>query len=183
MVPSHSTLLAITVFTPALAGCLLLLSWLQHRNMTALALWGSGFITASVATTLIVIARGTIPDFWSIIVGNALLAAAYGILWCGARKFEGQEVSILPALAGVVLWIVACSISPIYARAEARATVMAVIGICYTLLAILELWRGRGDGAWRWPIMLLLLAMLPPFQSKSPLLAPGPIPIPLTWIC
>ena len=101
MVPSHSTLLAITVFTPALAGCLLLFSWLQHRSMTALALWGSGFITASVATTLIVIARGTIPDFWSIIVGNALLAAAYGVLWCGARKFEGKNVSILLALAGV----------------------------------------------------------------------------------
>ena len=137
--------------------------------MTALALWGSGFITASVATTLIVIARGTIPDFWSNIVGNALLAAAYGILWCGARKFEGQEVSILPALAGVVLWIVACSISPIYARAEARATVMAVIGICYTLLAILELWRGRGDGAWRWPIMLLLLGHAAAIPIQIPL--------------
>ena len=85
--PSHSTLLAITVFTPALAGCLLLLSWLQHRRVSALALWGSGFVTASVATTLIIVLRGTISDFWSIIVGNALLAAAYGILWSGARKF------------------------------------------------------------------------------------------------
>jgi hypothetical protein len=75
-VSSHSLLLAITVFTPALAGCLLLLSWLQHRKVTALALWGLGFITASVATTLIIVLRGTIPDFWSIIVGNGLLTAA-----------------------------------------------------------------------------------------------------------
>ena len=75
--PGHSTLLAITVFTPALAGCLLLLSWLQHRRVTALALWGSGFITASVATTLIIVLRGTIPNFWSIIVDNALLSAAF----------------------------------------------------------------------------------------------------------
>jgi hypothetical protein len=73
-------MLAITVITPALAGCLLLLSWLQHRRVTALAVWGSGFITASVAITLIIVARGTIPDFLSIIVGNSLLAAAYGIL-------------------------------------------------------------------------------------------------------
>jgi len=35
---------------------------------------------------------------------------------------------------------------------------MAVIGIGYTLLAVLELWRGRGDGVWRWPIIGLLLA-------------------------
>ena len=45
-VPNLSTVLAITVFTPALAGCLLLLSWLQHRSIIALALWGAGFITA-----------------------------------------------------------------------------------------------------------------------------------------
>jgi diguanylate cyclase (GGDEF)-like protein len=157
-VPGHSTLLAITVFTPALAGCLLLLSWLQHRRVTALALWGSGFITASVATTLIIVLRGTIASFWSIIVGNALLSAAYGILWSGARKFEAKKVPIPLALVGVSVWIVACSIGPIHARPEARAAVMAAIGICYTLLAVFELWRGRGDGAWRWPIMLLLLA-------------------------
>ena len=157
--PGQSPLLAITVFTPALAGCLLLLSWLQHRKVTALALWGSGFITASVATTLIIILRGTIPDFWSIIIGNALLAGAYGIMWGGARTFDGKNVSILLASTGVVFWLIACSIDPIYARPEARATpVMAAIGIVYTLLVVFELWRGRGDEVWRWPIMVLLLA-------------------------
>jgi diguanylate cyclase (GGDEF)-like protein len=156
-VPGHSTLLAITVFTPALAGCLLLLSWLQHRRVTALALWGSGFITASVATTLIIVLRGTIPNFWSIIVGNALLATAYGVLWNGARKFDGKNVSILLGLVGVVFWLVACSLDPIYSRPEARATVIAAIGVAYTLLVVFELWRGRGDQAWRWPIIVLLL--------------------------
>ena len=58
----------------------------------------------------------------------------------------------------VLLWIVACSIGAIYARPEARATVMVAIGIVYTLLAVLEFWRGRGDDIWRWPIMVLLLA-------------------------
>jgi diguanylate cyclase (GGDEF)-like protein len=157
-VSSHSLLLAITVFTPALAGCLLLLSWLQHRKVTALALWALGFITASVATTLIIVLRGTIPDFWSIIVGNALLTAAYGILWGGARKLDGKNFSIPLVLMGVVFWLIACSIGPIYARLEARATVMAAIGIVYTLLIVFELWRGRGDEVWRWPIMVLLLA-------------------------
>jgi diguanylate cyclase (GGDEF)-like protein len=157
-VPSLSTLSAIAVFTPALAGCLLLLSWLQHRRVTALALWGLGFTTASVAATLIIVLRGTIPNFWSIVIGNALLAAAYGILWSGARKFDGKQVSIPLASIGVLIWIVACSIGPIYEQPEARATVMAIIGVGYTLLAVLELWRGRGDDVWRWPIMVLLLA-------------------------
>jgi hypothetical protein len=98
------------------------------------------------------------PDFWSIIVGNALLAAAYGILWCGARKFDGKNVSMLLALMGVVFWLVASSIGPIYSQPEARATVTATIGVAYTLLIVFELWRGRGDQVWRWPIMVLLLA-------------------------
>jgi predicted signal transduction protein with EAL and GGDEF domain len=145
------------VFTPALAGCLLLLSWLQQRQQPALAVWGCGFLTASVAATLIIVARGVVPDFWSVVIGNALLAVAYGILWCGAQTFEGKAVSIGPALLGALIWLVACSISPVFARPEARAAVMASIGIGYTLLAVLELWKGRGDGAWRWPIMALLL--------------------------
>ena len=35
---------------------------------------------------------------------------------------------------------------------------MAAIGIVYTLLTAFELWCGRGDEVWRWPIMVLLLA-------------------------
>ena len=35
---------------------------------------------------------------------------------------------------------------------------MAAIGIIHTLLTAFELWRGRGDEVWRWPIMVLLLA-------------------------
>jgi diguanylate cyclase (GGDEF)-like protein len=142
------------VFTPAAAGCLLLLSWLQHPRQLALGVWGSGFLTAAVAATLIIVGRGAIPDFWSIVVGNALLTVAYGILWCGARIFQGKTVSIPLALVGLLVWLIACSIGPIYARPEARASVIAAISICYTLFAVLELWRGRG--AWRWPIMALL---------------------------
>jgi predicted signal transduction protein with EAL and GGDEF domain len=134
-----------------------LLSWLQHRRVVALALWGSAFITTSVGTTLIIILRGTIPNFWSIVVGNALLAAAYGILWYGARTFDGKKTSTLLAMMGVVLWLIACAIGPIYAQPEARATVVAGIRIGYIFLTVGELWRGRGDDVWRWPIMVLLL--------------------------
>jgi diguanylate cyclase (GGDEF)-like protein len=162
--PSLTALSAIVVSTPLLAGCLLLLSWLQHPRQAALAIWGSGFLTASAAAALIVVARGVIPEFWSVIVGNALFAAMYGIFWSGARKFEGRAVSISLASLGILAWLLASSIGPVYARPEFRAAVMAVIGICYTLLAVRELWLGRDDGTWRWPIMTLLLvhaAMIP----------------------
>jgi diguanylate cyclase (GGDEF)-like protein len=167
--PNITTLTVMVVFTPAVAGCLLLLSWLQHRRQVALGVWGSGFLTAAVAATLIVVARGAIPNFWSVVVGNALLAMAYGVLWCGARTFERRAVSIPIALLGVPVWLVACAIGPVYARPELRASVMAAIGICYTLLAVLELWRGRGDRAWRWPIMALLLGHAASIPIRIPI--------------
>jgi diguanylate cyclase (GGDEF)-like protein len=156
-VPNLTTLLAIVAFTPAVAGCLLLVSWLQHRRQPAFGVWAVGFFMASIAAALIIVARGEIPNFLSIVVGNAILAVAYGILWSGARTFERKKISVPLALVGLLVWLVACSISPIYARPEARASVMAATGICYTLLAVVELWRGRGDGAWRWPIIVVLL--------------------------
>ena len=133
MVFDFPTLVAIIVFTSALVGCLLLLSWLQHRRIFALVLWGSAFIIAAIATVLVVIVRNTVPDLWSIVIGNAILATAYGLIWSGARNFDGKRISIVLTLAGVLIWLAACSIGPIYARPEARATVMAVIAITYAL--------------------------------------------------
>ena len=162
------TLLAITVFTSGVAGCLLLFSWLQHQRIFALALWGSAFIIAAVATTLI-IARGTISDFWSIVIGNAILAAAYEIIWSGVRNFENKRLSVVLTLAGSLTWLAACSIGPIYALPAARAAVMAAIAITYALLAVLELGRGNGEEVSRWPIMLLLLGHAAAIPVRIPL--------------
>jgi diguanylate cyclase (GGDEF)-like protein len=162
------TLLAITVFTSALAGCLLLFSWSQHRRIFALVLWGLAFVIAAFATTLI-IARGTIPDFWSIVIGNAILAAAYGLIWSGVRNFEGKRVSVALTLAGAMIWLAACSIGPIYALPAARAAVMAAIAVAYALLAVLELWRGKGEEVSRWPIILLLLGHAAAIPIRVPL--------------
>lgn len=163
------TLLAVTVFTSGLAGCLLLLWWLQHRRTFALALWGSSLIIGSIALVLIVIARNTVTDFWSIVVGNALLATASGIMWAGVRSFEGKRISIVLTLGGTVIWLVACCIPQIYIQPVPRVTVMVVIAVCYTLLAAFELWRGRGDGVWRWPIMALLVGHAAAITVRIPL--------------
>ena len=138
----------------------------------ALALWGSAFIIAAIAMVLIVIARNIVPDLWSIVIGNAILATAYGLIWSGARSFDGKQISIALTLAGALIWLAACSIGPIYARPEARATVMAVIAITYALLTVVELWRGRGDGLWRWPIMLLFLGHAAAIPVRIPLVGP-----------
>ena len=98
-----ATSFMITGFALAVAGGLLLLSWLQHRSIPALAMWGVAFVLAAIATGLIA-ARGHMPDLWSITFANALLSAGYGTLWAGMRNFEGRTPQIGVALLGTLTW-------------------------------------------------------------------------------
>ena len=167
--PNLPTLLAIAIFAHVIAGSLLLLSWLQYRTVSALIWWGLSFLAAASAMGLIVCGRGIIPDFWSIVVGNGILAASYGMLWWGARTFEGRAGSILLGAVGVLTWLAVCLFGPLYSRPEARATVMAAIAIGYLLLAFREIWRGRDDGMWRWPMLIVLLLHAAAIPVRIPL--------------
>jgi hypothetical protein len=71
------TLFVITVFVCAVAGLLLLLSWLQNRDVRALAWWASSLIIGSIGVALIA-ARGAsrtlgpLPSqtqFWPLLTG------------------------------------------------------------------------------------------------------------------
>jgi diguanylate cyclase (GGDEF)-like protein len=159
----------ITGFTLAVAGGLLLLSWLQHRSIPALAMWGLAFVLAAIATGLIA-ARGHIPDLWSIIFANTLLSAGYGTLWSGMRNFEGRSPQIGVALLGTLTWLLACTFPAFYANPLARAELMAVMGVTYTLLTVRELWRGRRELLIsRWPIILVLIAHAAAIPARIPL--------------
>src|SRR3954469_5843578 len=103
------TLFFATVFTSAVAGGLLLLTWMQHRDVVALALWGAGFVLGSAGLALITL-RGVVPDIWSIVIGNTILAIAYGVGWLGVRAFEGRPLNVPVALAGAAVWLAACEV-------------------------------------------------------------------------
>jgi diguanylate cyclase (GGDEF)-like protein len=150
------TSLAIAGFTLSVAGGLLLLSWLHNRSHQALAQWGLAFFLAAVAIALIA-ARGHIPDVWSILVANTSLAAAYGVMWKGVRTFEGRPSRAAFVFGGALVWLLACTIPAFYAVPTARAILLMAIGMTYSLLAVGELWRGRGEPLIsRWPIMIVL---------------------------
>jgi len=138
------TSFAVAVFTPAVAGCLLLLSWLHYRSNQALAQWSVGFFLGAVGLALIG-ERGRIPDVWSIVAANALIAAAYGIMWKGVRTFEGRSSRPVFVYAGAVVWILACAIPAFYTTGNARGLLITAIGIAYSLIAAVELWRGEAN--------------------------------------
>jgi diguanylate cyclase (GGDEF)-like protein len=163
-----NTLLVVTVLSAATAGSLLLLSWSYHRHVPALAFWGCGFLLGAAAAALIA-ARGNIPDLWSIIVSNALLALAYGVIWSGIRNFEGRRISLPATIAGAAVWLAACQIETFYADIAARVVLMAAIMSCYTALNVYELWHARDPApAARWPIMILLIVHALAFLIRVP---------------
>ena len=85
------TLFAVTVFIAATGGLLLLFSWMQNRGTPALALWGLGYLLGAAGAALLAL-RGFIPDVWAIFGSNALICLAYGVMWGGARCFEGRRI-------------------------------------------------------------------------------------------
>jgi diguanylate cyclase (GGDEF)-like protein len=179
------TLFFTTVFTSAVAGLLLLLTWLQNRNVIALALWGSGFVLGAAGMALVVL-RGAIPDLWSIVVGNALLAIGYGLGWTGAREFAGRSRIIPAALAGAAVWIAACAVHPIYTSPHARTAVMVVIVVSYLILTAWEFYRSRETNLMsRWPIITVLVLHATVYASRIPLAGTWPLlgedKAPLGW--
>lgn len=139
------------------AAGLLLLSWLQQPELAPLKLWSFAFGLGAVGTVLFA-ARGQIADFWSIVVANALLAAAYGALWSGARQLDGRAVLPGCALAGVVVWLLAMLVPEIYNDLGSRTLLKVTTDAGYTVLTAYELWRSRGDGLpSRWPAIILLV--------------------------
>jgi diguanylate cyclase (GGDEF)-like protein len=158
-------------FTLAVAAGLLLLSWSQHRQTTALALWGAAFAMGAVAALLIA-ERNRIPDIWSIVLANAVLAGAYGMMWNGARRFEGRSPSVVAGMAGLVAWLMACALPIFYATPTARAVLMTSIGMAYTLLTVHEFWRARSVGLMsRWPVIVLLTLHAAALPTRIPLVS------------
>ena len=181
------TLFAVTVVANVLAAILLLFSWMQYRDMPALAIWGFGFLLGAMATTLFV-ARGNISDVFSIFVGNALLALGYGAMWGGTRSFVGRHISIPLAAAGLAVWLAAAQFDFIYHSTERRVLLMALIVGCYLLLSAWEFWRSRAQGlSSRLPIVAVLAIHATAFFVRIPVVGnwladPAGSPVQLGWI-
>lgn len=156
------TLFAITVFITATGGSLLLLTWLQSRNTPnktpALAMWGIGYLLGAAAAASFGV-LGPVFGSWALGVGNTLICASYGMLWGGARSFEGRRVPWALVAVGGVLWLVAFQLPIVATSPQGRIVAVSLITATYTLLSARELWYARDrELISRWPT--LAMAML-----------------------
>ncbi|WP_170145751.1 GGDEF domain-containing protein [Rhodoplanes elegans] len=151
------TLFAVTAFAAAISGFMLLFAWLQDRTSKTLAWWGGGLLLVVVGTGLVVL-RGVIPPEISIVIGNPIQLFGYGMMWTGARTFEGRKPRLSVLLAVSVGWMVACQFDFYWTDMPLRIRVSAILISSYLLLTASEYLRPKNpELVSRWPTIFILL--------------------------
>jgi diguanylate cyclase (GGDEF)-like protein len=151
------TLFAVTVFITATGGLLLIFAWVQNRGTPALALWGIGYLLGAAAAALLASPAST-PNSWSVCAANALLCGAYGMMWGGARSFEGRRNRISLMAAGAAIWITAFQVDGFSQSVSARIALVSAVIATYALLSARELWFARDrELISRWPTLTLVV--------------------------
>jgi hypothetical protein len=164
-----STLIIVSIFVMAILGLLLLFVWVQDRSIQALAWWGVAYLIAGLSVALL---RGRLPvsDAVSVDIASALLFAACGLSWNGARLFDEKPVMPISMFEGALIWLLACLIPAFSASTTGRMIVSSLIVSNYTLATAFEMWSGRAEKLiTRWPAMLVLILHGVIFPAQIPL--------------
>src|SRR6476660_127074 len=134
------TLSLVAVCIAGLLGLLLVMDWLQQRNVRALAWWGSAYLIGASAMAL-----GTLPTpiiKLPAVVPGALTFLACGMIWNGVRLFQGRRVLPLATFIGAAVWLGIGQIPGVLEDGNGPI-VGALIVPVYTFFIAIELWRER----------------------------------------
>src|SRR5438045_8868960 len=105
------TLFIVSSCITGLLGLFLFFAWIQDRNIRALAWWGAAYILGGVGVALwIAEAAFAENPLATGVLSNALLFAACGTIWSGARLFYARDVRPLELCAGAIVWVLACKV-------------------------------------------------------------------------
>ncbi len=139
-----TTLLIVTFVLTLMVGGLFLFAWRQQRGTPALLIWGLAHILGALGSAGLAL-RGLIPDAISIVVSNAAVLSAYGLIWSGVEAFEGRRVRPLLTFGGVIAWLVLCCVPAFYATIEARVIFASALATAYCTAAALAIRAGRAE--------------------------------------
>lgn len=139
-----ATLLIVSAAITLLVGMLFLASWRQAPGSPALGLWGAAHLVGAVGSAGLAL-RGQIPDLLSIGLSNAVVLAAYGLIWSGVRSFEGRSARIGWAMAGALAWCLLCLIPAFHTSIAWRIVSASAAATAYCGAATVEIWRGRAE--------------------------------------
>ncbi|MHB1485576.1 MAG: PAS domain-containing protein [Saccharofermentanales bacterium] len=106
--------------------------WYQHsKRYSGIVFWllHMSFLSAG---SLLIMLRGSIPDFISVIVSNLLILAGAALLLIGLGKFIGKKINIIPN----IIFLIIFSVSIIYFDIFQPDITMREILLCAMLIFI-----------------------------------------------
>lgn len=170
MISLHAqTLSLMLVVVTVTTSALLLLAWLQNREVSSLGWWAFGNLIAAVAMPLFGL-RGVAPPFVSIDLANLVLIMSFALMWAGFRRFAGGSVSLIGLLSPALFWMALCRWDVFYASVEWRVVVCSTIIAGYSLASAFELYRVAGERLWsRYLAICWLLIHAAFFGARIPL--------------
>jgi diguanylate cyclase (GGDEF)-like protein len=161
------TLFIVSTCIAGLLGLILFFAWIQDRSIRALAWWGAAYMLGGVGVAIWIAESALMSQPFTYGISNALLFAACGTIWTGARLFYAREIRPLALCAGAAIWIVACQIPSFAASDMARIVLSSLIVSAYTFATAREIWTDRRKrDRWRWAAICMPvlhgLVFLPP---------------------
>jgi diguanylate cyclase (GGDEF)-like protein len=139
------TLVVAAVVVVAVLSALLALTWIQNRAVGALKIWALSFALCAAAGALWA-APGSLPEFLTLDIANAMRLLAFGLGWRAARQFAGRSGNWTLALAPAVLWLAASQLPSFDADGRLRVVVSSLLIGAYAVATAMELWRGSRSG-------------------------------------
>ncbi len=127
-----STLLLVGVLGGMTAGTALAFIWLTERRIAALGVWAASLWLGAVACAFYML-RPVVPDWTSVLFGNAVLAFAYGLIWLGFQLFEGCRPVVWKAVLGAVAWLPFVAVPFLHDEPALHAALAAGVMAIYSL--------------------------------------------------
>ncbi len=135
------TLVFVAAVVAGFLGVLLIATWVQQREVRALAWWGSAYLIGAAAIALwgapAPLLR--VPPQWA----EALFIVACGMVWSGVRLFRGRSLLPQAAFGGAFCWLILCQFPAFAPKSAHRLWLGAAIVAIYTLFIAFELARER----------------------------------------
>ncbi|MBS1164880.1 MAG: hypothetical protein H6R00_905 [Proteobacteria bacterium] len=127
-----STLLLVGVLGGATAGTAFGFIWLMERRNSALGVWAASLWFGAAACAFYML-RPVVPDWTSVLFGNAVLALAYGLIWLGFQLFEGCRPVVWKAAVGAIAWLPFVAVPLLRNEPALHAALAAMVMALYSL--------------------------------------------------
>jgi diguanylate cyclase (GGDEF)-like protein len=100
-----ATLFILLPLVTASIGALFLSAWMRNRETGALGHWTVGFFASAIGYACIsplIIAHN---EYWIYVVGHGAATMAFGLVWTGARQFNGRGIPWFFLACGLLVWV------------------------------------------------------------------------------